>query len=97
MSSGRVLDPKKPTFRNSGYGPNLGVPGADFGRILQSEVAAVGRNEIPAGSGSFMDPLGGIRRILGSPRANFPELVPNSTFLDAGDPILVHLVKWRSR
>ena len=45
----------------------------------------IGRNQIPAGSGSFIDPLSGIRKDLGSSRASFSEFVSNSTIWGAGD------------
>ena len=56
-----------------------------------------GGTGFPAGSGSFVAPLGGIRKDLGSSRANFAELVSNSTIWRAAELKLVDLVKTRQR
>ena len=56
-----------------------------------------GRNVIPAGSGSFVAPLCGIRRDLGLYGAKFGESLSDSTIWRAAELKLVDLVKTRPR
>ena len=68
-----------------GQSGGFGGAGGPSGRFRKFGAKITGGNGIPAGSGSFLDTLGGIRKDLGSFRAYFSELVSNSTIWGAGD------------
>ena len=74
-----------------------GCRGSNFVDLFKVGAKITGGNGIPAGSGSFVAPLGGIRRDLGFYGAKFAESLSDSTIWRAAELKLVDLVKTRQR
>jgi len=89
--------PRKAFFGNSGYGPARiwGCREPILVDLIRFGAKITGGNEIPPGSGSFVDPLSGILKDLESSKANFAESLSAATGWGAADLVskMVDLVK----